>query len=408
MQSVNSDTRRDEGGRERISYVRQALSGSGLDALVCTWPDNVLVLSGYWPVVGTAVAVATGDGVAVLAPEDERDLAAGGWAGEVRTYRPGSLQQLISPAEAAREPLRALLADLGLSQARIGYEDGPMFENASYAAMFMYGAALSRVLAEAAPDAALQSGMDALSQSRAVMTPYETGRVRLACEIAGTAFTRESASIRPGMREPEVAARVAAPLSEEGLARPGVERAGGFAWCMSGPNSAGAGAAYARTRNRELREGDLVLIHCNSYVDGYWSDITRTYTLGTPDERQQSMYDAIFAARAAALARIQPGEAAAEVDAAARDVLTAHGFGANFTHGLGHNVGFSAISAEFPPRLHPASPDRLEVGMTFNVEPSIYIEGYGGMRHCDVVTLREDGPELLTAFQSAAEQLIIS
>jgi Xaa-Pro aminopeptidase/Xaa-Pro dipeptidase len=381
---------------------------SGLDALICARPENVLVLSGYWPVLGTAVAVATEDGVAVLAPEDERDLAEAGWAGEVRTYRPGSLSRLVDPDEAIREPLGKLLRDLGLTQARIGYEDGPMFENASYASMFLYGAALGEMLAAAAPGVALEPGMNAITLSRAVMTPYELERVHLACEVAGTAFTGGSGRIRPGMREPEVASGFAAPLAEDGLARPGVERAGGFTWCMSGPNSAHAGIAFARTNNRELRGGDLVLIHCNSYVDGYWTDITRTYTLGNPDDRQQAMYDAIFAARDAALAVIRPGVAAAHVDAAARDVLTDRGFGANFIHGLGHNVGFSSISAEFPPRLHPASPDQLEVGMTFNVEPSIYIDGYGGMRHCDVVALREDGPEVLTPFQSGMEELVIS
>jgi Xaa-Pro dipeptidase len=120
------------------------------------------------------------------------------------------------------------------------------------------------------------------------------------------------------------------------------------------------------------------------------------------------MYDAIFAAREAALAAIRPGVAAAEVDAAARGVLTERGFGQYFTHGIGHNVGFSVISMDFPPRLHPASPDRLDVGMTFNIEPSIYISGHGGMRHCDVVTVREDGPEVLTPFQLGVEQLAIS
>jgi Xaa-Pro aminopeptidase len=96
---------------------------------------------------------------------------------------------------------------------------------------------------------------------------------------------------------------------------------------------------------------------------------------------------------------------AAEVDRAARDVLHERGFGEYFTHGLGHNVGFSTISAEFPLRIHPASPDRLEVGMTFNVEPAIYIKGYGGIRHCDVVTVHEDGAEVLTPFLARIEHL---
>jgi Xaa-Pro aminopeptidase len=95
------------------------------------------------------------------------------------------------------------------------------------------------------------------------------------------------------------------------------------------------------------------------------------------------------------------------VDRAAREVLAERGFGEYFTHGVGHNVGFSAISAEFPPRLHPASPDHLEIGMTFNIEPAIYIKGYGGLRQCDVVTVHEDGPEVLTTFQTEPAQLIV-
>jgi Xaa-Pro dipeptidase len=119
------------------------------------------------------------------------------------------------------------------------------------------------------------------------------------------------------------------------------------------------------------------------------------------------MYEAIFAARSAALAEVRPGVRAAEVDGAARTVLEERGFGQYFTHGIGHNVGFSVISTDFPPRLHPASPDRLALGMTFNIEPAIYIEGYGGIRHCDVVTVREDGAEVLTPFLSSMEQLLI-
>jgi Xaa-Pro aminopeptidase len=213
--------------------------------------------------------------------------------------------------------------------------------------------------------------------------------------------------LRQGLHEPEVAASFAAPMSIDGLAQEGVQRAGAFTWCMSGPNSALAGAAYARTHNRELRPGDLVLVHCNSYIDGYWTDITRTYSLGEPDGRRREMYDAIFAARAAALAAIRVGARAAAVDAAARNVLTERGYGQYFTHGVGHNVGFSAISPDFPPRLHPASPDRLTAGMTFNIEPSIYIDGYGGIRHCDVVTVHEDGLEVLTPFQAQVEELVI-
>jgi Xaa-Pro dipeptidase len=177
---------------------------------------------------------------------------------------------------------------------------------------------------------------------------------------------------------------------------------------MSGANSARASAAYAVTSNREIRAGDLVLIHANPFVDGYFADVTRTYVVGMPVGEIRAMYDAVFAAREAALGSIRPGVAASTVDRAAREIIERAGFGEFFTHGLGHSVGFSAISADFPPRLHPASTDVLEVGCTFNLEPAIYIEGVGGVRHCDVVTVNKAGPELLTPFHGALTDLVIT
>ena len=386
-------------GTERIGRIMEALQDVGLEALVCTLPTNVLLLSGYWPVVGTAVAVARRDGrVVVLVPEDEQELAARGWAAHVYTYQPGSLRSLTTPAAAVHEPLGVLLRDLSIAERRIGYEEDAAFEQSSYVAMYRYQATPATVLAEAAPRATLTPAGELISRLRSALTAEEVGQVRVACAVAETAFVAAARLLRPGNSEAAVAAAFATPLSVAGLAQPGVERAGGFAFCMSGPNAALAGGAYARSRDRALQHGDLVLVHCNSYVDGYWTDITRTYCLGEPDERQRAMYAAIHEARAAALATIHPGAAAADVDAAARSVLEQHGFGANFTHGVGHNVGLSAISADYPPRLHPASPDRLAVGMTFNIEPAIYIKGYGGMRHCDMVAVTATGVEVLTDF----------
>jgi Xaa-Pro aminopeptidase/Xaa-Pro dipeptidase len=169
---------------------------------------------------------------------------------------------------------------------------------------------------------------------------------------------------------------------------------------MSGPHSAQASGAYARTRARTLDSGDLVLVHCNSYADGYWTDITRTYHLGENDERKEKIYSAVFDARHAALMAIRPGVKASEVDAAARNLMRQRGFGDAFKHGTGHGVGFAAISANSMPRIHPACHDALETGMVFNMEPAIYIEGFGGVRHCDMVTVTAGGAEVLTDFQS--------
>src|SRR6185312_5241619 len=127
------------------------------------------------------------------------------------------------------------------------------------------------------------------------------------------------------MTEIEAAAAFREPLSTSLVDFPELGSADGFSWCMSGANSALASGAYARSRTKRIESGDLVLVHCNSYADGYWTDITRTYSLGKLDERRQRMYDAVFAARQAALGAIHPRAKAADADKAARDVLEARG-----------------------------------------------------------------------------------
>jgi Xaa-Pro dipeptidase len=176
---------------------------------------------------------------------------------------------------------------------------------------------------------------------------------------------------------------------------------------MSGSHSADAGGSYARTDARRLETGDAVLVHCNSYVNGYWTDITRTFFLGEPSSRRRELQDAVLAARIAALATVRSGTPAREVDRSARDVLSARGLGAAFTHGTGHGVGFAAIDHTAVPRLHPVSPDVLEAGMVFNVEPAVYLAGECGVRHCDIVVATERGAELLTPFPAEADALAL-
>lgn len=394
---------------ERIRRIQAALRAEQVDTLICALPTYVLLLSGYWPVIGSSFAVVTTDGAcAVLAPEDEEELAKSGWADEVATYQPASLQEIRSVADAAGQPLRALIKKLGANCARIGYERGAASEPASYAAMHLFGGEIINLLRVAAPSAALAPADALLARLAAVKTPDEVDKIRQACRIVANAFEIGSAALQEGESEAAAAAAFRAPLSVHGLKQAGVKRADGFAWCMSGPNSAQAGGAYARSRERSIRRGEFVLVHCNSYADGYWTDVTRTYMLGQADERQKKMYGAVLEARVAALGAIRPGARAADVDKAARQALAQHGFGdKEFKHPTGHGIGFAAISANARPRLHPKSEEVLETGMVFNVEPAIYIEGYGGLRHCDVVAVSETGAEVLTPFHRELGDIVL-
>jgi len=141
--------------QERTERIRNALRAAHLDLFLCTLPSNVLMLSGYWPVVGSALAVATRDGaIAVISPEDERKLAERGWADVLHTFPSGSLENLQTVPEAAMHPLAEAAKAMHLPpKLRIGFEGKASFDPAGYAAKFIYGAGIHEILNTAFPEA---------------------------------------------------------------------------------------------------------------------------------------------------------------------------------------------------------------------------------------------------------------
>lgn len=386
----------------RIDHIRRALGERELDGLVVALPSNVLLLSGYFPVIGKSVAIATPGRTTLIVPTEEAELARAGWADDVRPYETASLEWIKTVPEAIGPVLDDALGDAGLRSGRIGFEAEDWMQPASYAATHVFGCAMGQLLADAAPSARLRSAKACLEELRLTKTPGELACIRDACTAAGRAFVECMGHVRPGRTEEQVAAALCGPL----IASRASHRTHGFAFCMSGPNGAEANKAFQQSSDREIREGDLALVHCNSHVGGYWTDITRTYHVGRPGERDRRMYEAVFKARHAALDAIRPGAKACDVDAAARHVMDQHGFGKQFVTPLGHGVGFAAIDHNARPCLHPKSTDVLETGMVFNIEPGIYVQGTCGMRQCDMVTVTEVGREVLTPFQDRPDLLV--
>jgi Xaa-Pro aminopeptidase len=382
---------------QRHNSILREIEGSEFAALASFSPTEVLLLTGYWPVMGSSLAIFTRAGdVCGIVPEDEMELARATSDAEFISYKPGSLHRISTSADALLEPLKDLAKRAPLNGGPIGTTLGGGSQPASYLSIHHYRDTTVPLLRHAYADANVVSADAVFDRLQSIKTSVELDQLRRACSLAGFGFNEASSAIARGRREDEVAADIGAAFAR--VANRGFERGQGYFFCMSGPNSYKAYGAYARTRSRVLEDGDLVMIHANTVGDGYWSDITRTYVVGESSEQQQRMKDAIVEARRAALDAIRPGAAAADVDAAARGVLTRHGFGEAFKHATGHGVGFAAADGNALPRIHPKSPDVLEAGMTFNIEPAIYIEGVGGMRHCDVVACTETGFDVLTDF----------
>lgn len=396
-----------ENDQENIDRISTALLANDLDALLCSLPSHVLLLTGYEPVIGDTVALFTrSDGVYLLIPEDEAEMAEETSTANRVTFKPASLERITNSKKAIAPHLQALLTRLRMEHARVGFELYSGQHSASYLSQYRYGDSLVSIVAGEFPSVRIMSADQLLHRLCSVKTKQQVQRMRISCNLAETAFERAAKSWQIGMSEPEVADSFQSAYGRA-AAEQKIPRTTSHFFCMSGPNAEKAYAAFAMTRCRKICEGDTVMIHCNSNVNGYWTDITRTYIRGDLSPRHTEMMKAINEARSVGIDTIAPGVAASKVDAKVRDVLTKYGFGEAFKHATGHGVGFGPASHNAIPRIHPKSSDVLEQGMTFNIEPAIYLEGFGGIRHCDVMALHERGTEILTDFQSSEKDLCL-
>src|SRR5579871_1925492 len=389
---------------DRLSRIASSARRQNLSALMCCRPVNVLACTGYWPVVGNSIAIVTREGqIGLLVPEDELELTRDIAMSTVRAFTPATLQDLAPVTERILRPLRELALSLGCAKGRFGHDVGACVEPATYAASFDFGASLPCILEAAVKASGLVDLSDCLATIRAVLDEGEIEMVRDACKAAAAGFQAAAGRITAGMP----ARRVSLILSDcisEGANRP---RSGAFGFCMSGPNSAEAYRAYQMPGLRTLHEQDTALLHVNSFIEGYWTDITRTYSLGPVQPAVKRVQSAVLEATRAAIDAIRPGVAVCEVDTAARYVMDKAGYKEQFTHATGHGVGLAAIDHNARPRIHPRSNEVLERGMVFNVEPAAYFPGEFGVRQCNVVVVTETGCELLTDFDSSINELTL-
>ena len=190
---------------------------------------------------------------------------------------------------------------------------------------------------------------------------------------------------RPGMRECDLAAEFEAFIRKHGATKSSFDSI----------VAAGENAAYPHyiTGDRILRKNDVVLCDIGALVDGYCSDLTRTFFLGTISPLGRKVYETVARAQKLAIQAVKPGVKAAQIDRIARDEIERAGYGRRFIHSTGHGVGVEIHEA---PWVGATSQDVLEAGMIITVEPGIYLQGWGGVRIEDTLLVTRKGYEILT------------
>mgnify|MGYP000930293769 CR=1 FL=1 len=367
----------------RHTQVREAMAAASVDALVVVSLPNIAYLTNFSG--SSAIVVLTNERLHFIT--DSRYTAAVAEMQESAWGCPGLQMAMVDGSYDVT--LSSVLAAAGVTRAGV---------EGAHLTVSRYNWLQSALAANAGP--ALISVEGLIERARVVKDAYEVDCLRKGATMLSDVTRQVLAFAKAGMTERELALDI-----DTAVRRAGFERAAFETIVASGPNAA---LPHARPTNRRLGEGDLVVLDFGGVHDSYCVDLTRTVIVGSATERAREVYDAVRRAHDRAIESVAPGVSRFDIDAAARDVLTAAGMGAAFGHGTGHGLGLEVHEGPRVAKRGPhvdASDEAVTAGMVFTIEPGAYFPGWGGVRIEDDVLVTESGVELLT--NAPTELLII-
>ncbi|MEX1071928.1 MAG: Xaa-Pro peptidase family protein [Anaerolineales bacterium] len=238
------------------------------------------------------------------------------------------------------------------------------------------------------PGAKFEQAEPLIAQLRMRKDAAEVAAMKKAAEIAEAALAATLPRVKVGMTEKQIASELVQQLYANGSdpELPFQPIVG------AGANSANP---HATVSDRKLKSGDLLLFDWGASYNGYLSDLTRTFAVGDIDPEFKRIYEVVKLANQAGRDAAKPGAPCSDVDDAARDAIEDSGYSQYFTHRTGHGLG---LEPHEEPYMRAGNSLKLEPGMTFTVEPGIYLDGRGGVRIEDNVVITEDGAQTLTSF----------
>ena len=226
---------------------------------------------------------------------------------------------------------------------------------------------------------------------RMIKDAHELSLIQTACDATLKCYEAVYRGLAPGMTQNEVGR-----LIDAGYARLGFP---GFASVQVGEYTA---LPHGSITPQTIREGTIIMIDDGCTVEGYQSDITRTFVIGTPTDKMKKVFDIVHQAQAAALKAARPGVPLESIDAAARKVIVDAGYGPGFkyfTHRVGHGMGMDGHEWPYLVKNNMFGWEqtvKMQPGMVFSDEPGVYIRGEFGVRLEDDMHVTDNGAELFT------------
>lgn len=232
--------------------------------------------------------------------------------------------------------------------------------------------------------AGLHPTQNIIEEMRSIKDSYELAVIRTAIRITQEAYAYAKKILEPGMKETTIAAEI-----ERFVRLRGAQGTSFEIIVASGSNSS---FPHAQITSRVIKNNEPVLIDMGVEYNGYKSDLTRVFFLGTMTPLFKKVYSIVQTAQQKALRSIRPGVVIENIDKQARNYIHSKGFGEYFKHSLGHGVGLEVHEL---PRISFKNKKRLKPGMVFTLEPAIYLDNQFGVRIEDMVLVTQQGAEVL-------------
>lgn len=350
-----------------LKQIAAKLADHGVDAMLVTSEPGEFYAAGFH-----------GEGVVLVAPGESVYITDSRYIEKARETVRGARVDMVEQGRGYIVQINEFLDRLGVK--RLGIEEG-------------YLSLKTFRLYEKELHAQLVAAGELLLKLRAAKDPYEIECMIKAQRVAERAFEEMLGFLRPGVTEREAAAKLT-----YDMLRFGGEKNSFDPIVVSGPNGS---LPHGVPGDRAICSGDFVTMDFGCKWGGYCSDMTRTVAVGKPSQEMVKVYDLVLKAQLAGIAATRAGVPGKEIDAAARGVIEAGGYGAYFGHGYGHSLGLEIHES---PNANSRDETPMPVGAVVSAEPGIYLPGRFGVRIEDVVILEEGGCRDITL---APKELLI-